>query len=34
VPRLADPASHQTACHFPVVEGEAVAGRRPTAASA
>jgi oligopeptide/dipeptide ABC transporter ATP-binding protein len=34
VPRLEDPASHATACHFPVVEGEAVAGRRPSAASA
>ena len=34
VPRLDDPASHQTACHFPVVEGEEVAGRRPAGASA
>ena len=34
VPRLDDPASHQTACHFPVVEGETVAGRRPAGASA
>jgi peptide/nickel transport system ATP-binding protein len=34
VPRLDDPASHQTACHFPVVDGEEVAGRRPTGASA
>ena len=34
VPRLEDPASHQTACHFPVVEGEAVAGRRPAGAAA
>jgi oligopeptide/dipeptide ABC transporter ATP-binding protein len=34
VPRLDDPASHQTACHFPIVEGEAVAGRRPAGASA
>jgi peptide/nickel transport system ATP-binding protein len=33
VPRLDDPASHQTACHFPVVEGEAVAGRSPVGAS-
>src|SRR5919112_834262 len=31
VPRLDDPASHQTACHFPVVEGEEVAGRKPAA---
>ncbi len=29
VTRLEDPASHLTACHFPVVEEEAVAGRRP-----
>ena len=29
VPRVDDPVSHQTACHFPVVEGEAVAGRKP-----
>ncbi|WP_285686091.1 dipeptide ABC transporter ATP-binding protein [Actinoplanes sp. NBRC 103695] len=28
VPRVDDPASHQTACHFPVVEGEAVQGRK------
>jgi oligopeptide/dipeptide ABC transporter ATP-binding protein len=34
VPRLDDPVSHGTACHFPIVEGEAVAGRRPSAASA
>ncbi|SNY04121.1 ABC transporter ATP-binding protein [Paractinoplanes atraurantiacus] len=34
VVRLDDPASHQTACHFPVVEDEAVAGRRPAAAPA
>ena len=34
VPRLDDPASHQTACHFPVVEGEVIAGRRPAGASA
>jgi peptide/nickel transport system ATP-binding protein len=30
VPRLDDPASHQVACHFPVVDGEQVAGRRPS----
>jgi len=34
VPRLDDPVSHQTACHFPVVEGEAVAGRKPAGANA
>ncbi|MCA2215791.1 ABC transporter ATP-binding protein [Jidongwangia harbinensis] len=34
VPRLDDPASHQTACHFPVVEGEEVAGRTPATTSA
>src|SRR3954447_14902719 len=34
VPRLEDPASHQTACHFPIVDGEVVAGRRPAGASA
>jgi peptide/nickel transport system ATP-binding protein len=34
VPRLGDPATHQVACHFPVVEGEEVAGRRPTGAPA
>ncbi|MEV6630062.1 dipeptide ABC transporter ATP-binding protein [Actinoplanes sp. NPDC051470] len=28
VPRLDDPDSHQTACHFPVAEGEAVQGRK------
>jgi len=32
VPRLEDPESHQVACHFPVLEGEAVAGRTPTPA--
>jgi oligopeptide/dipeptide ABC transporter ATP-binding protein len=32
VPRLDDPESHRTACHFPVVEGEVVAGRRPAGA--
>ena len=34
VTRLDDPASHLTACHFPVVEDEAVAGRRPAATPA
>jgi oligopeptide/dipeptide ABC transporter ATP-binding protein len=34
VPRLDDPESHQTACHFPIVEGEVVAGRRPAGAPA
>ena len=34
VTRLDDPASHLTACHFPVVEDEQVAGRRPAATSA
>jgi oligopeptide/dipeptide ABC transporter ATP-binding protein len=34
VTRLDDPASHLTACHFPVVEDETVAGRRPAAAPA
>ena len=29
VPRLDDPASHQTACHFPVAKEEIVAGRSP-----
>jgi peptide/nickel transport system ATP-binding protein len=29
VTRLDDPASHLTACHFPVVEEEVIAGRRP-----
>jgi oligopeptide/dipeptide ABC transporter ATP-binding protein len=29
--RLDDPESHRTACHFPVVEDEVVAGRRPAA---
>jgi oligopeptide/dipeptide ABC transporter ATP-binding protein len=32
VTRLDDPASHQTACHFPVVEDEQVVGRRPASA--
>ncbi|MEV6493033.1 dipeptide ABC transporter ATP-binding protein [Actinoplanes sp. NPDC051633] len=31
VPVLDDPASHRTACHFPVVEGELVEGRQPAA---
>jgi|tagenome__1003787_1003787.scaffolds.fasta_scaffold20867383_2 peptide/nickel transport system ATP-binding protein len=34
IPRLDDPASHRTACHFPVVEGEEIAGRSPAGASA
>ncbi|WP_067509244.1 ABC transporter ATP-binding protein [Actinoplanes sp. TFC3] len=34
IPRLEDPASHQTACHFPVTEDEVVAGRRPAGAQA
>ncbi|MEU8816064.1 dipeptide ABC transporter ATP-binding protein [Actinoplanes sp. NPDC048796] len=34
VTRLDDPASHLTACHFPVVEDETVAGRRPAATPA
>jgi oligopeptide/dipeptide ABC transporter ATP-binding protein len=34
ITRLDDPASHLTACHFPVVEDEAVAGRRPAATPA
>jgi peptide/nickel transport system ATP-binding protein len=34
VPRAGDPESHQVACHFPVIEGEVVAGRRPTGATA
>jgi len=33
VPRLDDPASHQTACHFPITQGETVAGRRPSNAA-
>ncbi|MGA5303242.1 ABC transporter ATP-binding protein [Nucisporomicrobium flavum] len=32
IPRLGDAASHQTACHFPIVEGETVEGRRPVSA--
>jgi peptide/nickel transport system ATP-binding protein len=34
IARLEDPASHQTACHFPVVEGEEIAGRHPAGVSA
>ncbi|HEY0530624.1 MAG TPA: dipeptide ABC transporter ATP-binding protein [Actinoplanes sp.] len=34
VTRLDDPASHLTACHFPVVEEETVVGRRPAATPA
>jgi oligopeptide/dipeptide ABC transporter ATP-binding protein len=34
VPRLDDPASHQTACHFPVTEEEIVVGRSPAGTSA
>jgi len=34
ITRLDDPASHLTACHFPVVEDEVVAGRRPAATPA
>ncbi|WIM96284.1 dipeptide ABC transporter ATP-binding protein [Actinoplanes oblitus] len=34
VQRLDDPASHLTACHFPVVEDEAVEGRTPAATPA
>ncbi|TDO39802.1 ABC transporter ATP-binding protein [Paractinoplanes brasiliensis] len=34
VTRLDDPQSHQTACHFPVVDDETVAGRRPAATPA
>jgi oligopeptide/dipeptide ABC transporter ATP-binding protein len=34
VPRVGDPESHRVACHFPVVEGEQVVGRRPTGAGA
>jgi oligopeptide/dipeptide ABC transporter ATP-binding protein len=32
--RLQDPASHLTACHFPVVDDEVVAGRKPAATPA
>jgi peptide/nickel transport system ATP-binding protein len=31
VTRLDDPQSHLTACHFPVVDDEAVVGRKPAA---
>jgi oligopeptide/dipeptide ABC transporter ATP-binding protein len=34
VTRLDDPASHLTACHFPVVEEETVVGRKPAATPA
>ncbi|GID97424.1 hypothetical protein Adi01nite_68360 [Amorphoplanes digitatis] len=34
VARLDDPASHQTACHFPIAEDESVAGRAPAKTSA
>ena len=34
VTRMQDPASHLTACHFPVVDDEVVAGRRPAATPA
>ena len=34
VQRLDDPATHATACHFPIEEGETVAGRRPKNAPA
>jgi peptide/nickel transport system ATP-binding protein len=34
VARLDDPASHQTACHFPVADDEVVAGRSPASTSA
>src|SRR5690348_13734116 len=34
VTRMEDPASHLTACHFPVVNDEIVAGRRPAATPA
>ncbi|WP_041834518.1 ABC transporter ATP-binding protein [Actinoplanes sp. N902-109] len=34
IPRLTDPAGHQTACHFPVTEDEDVAGRRPAGVQA
>jgi peptide/nickel transport system ATP-binding protein len=33
VARLDDPASHQTACHFPVGDEEVVAGRSPASTS-
>jgi oligopeptide/dipeptide ABC transporter ATP-binding protein len=34
ITRLEDPASHLTACHFPVVDDEQVVGRRPAKAPA
>ncbi|MFI5932408.1 ABC transporter ATP-binding protein [Actinoplanes sp. NPDC051494] len=34
VNRLDDPTSHQVACHFPMADDEAVAGRSPAGASA
>ncbi|GIF11271.1 ABC transporter ATP-binding protein [Actinoplanes teichomyceticus] len=34
VRRLDDPDGHLTACHFPVVEGETVAGRKPAETTA
>ncbi|NMO52230.1 dipeptide ABC transporter ATP-binding protein [Actinoplanes sp. TBRC 11911] len=34
ITRLDDPESHLTACHFPVVNDETVAGRRPAATPA
>ncbi|MFI5892991.1 ABC transporter ATP-binding protein [Actinoplanes sp. NPDC051513] len=34
VTRLDDPASHLTACHFPVVNEDVIAGRRPAATPA
>ncbi len=34
VTRVDDPATHQTACHFPVIEDELVVGRRPAASPA
>jgi oligopeptide/dipeptide ABC transporter ATP-binding protein len=30
VPRVGDPASHQVACHFPVMDGEEIVGRKVT----
>ena len=32
LPKAGEPASHLTACHFPVLDDEAVAGRSPSAA--
>ena len=34
VERPGDPPGHQTACHFPVADDEAVAGRKVTATEA